>query len=297
MGVQRVLVVGAGMMGADIALLCARAGLTVNCHDIYPAQLEKARQHIRMRSSRDVIKGRRNDDEEQTSLRRLSFSTELAAVAADADFVIEAAVENLDVKRSLFADLDRLTPTHTVLATNSSSFVSSKLADATGRASQVCNVHFFNPALVMQCAEIVAGPQTSSETIDIATALVRQLGRTPIILNKEIPGFIANRLLNAVRDEAIFLHESGVGSVDTIDTACRLALGYPMGPFELMDLTGIDIGYLSKIARYDETQDPRDAPSKSVTELVDRGHLGRKTRRGWYIYDEDGRRISPSAIR
>lgn len=294
MEIQRVLVVGAGAMGTQIALVCARAGLTVSCHDIDQARIETARRVLKERSNRDVVKGRQSQVDEDAAWGRLTFGTDLAGLAAQADFVIEAAVEKLNVKRSLFADLDRLTPPRAILATNSSGFVPSKLAGATGRPDRVCNVHFFNPALVMKCVEIVAGPQTAPETVESAVDLVCRLGKTPVVLDKEIPGFIANRILNAVRDEAIYLYENGVGSVDAIDTACRTALGYPMGPFELMDLTGIDIGYFTKQARYSESGDPRDAPSKSVAQLVERGHLGRKTGRGWYVYDESGRRIAPS---
>lgn len=294
MEVQHVLVVGAGAMGSQIALVCARAGLTVTCHDIDQDRIEGARRDLKERSTRDVAKGRRSQADEDGAWRRITFGTDLAALATQADFVIEAAVEKLDVKRSLFAELDRLAPAHTILATNSSGFVPSKIADATGRPDRVCNVHFFNPALVMKCVEVVAGPRTAPETVAVAVDLVRRLGKTSVVLDKEIPGFIANRILNAVRDEAIFLYENGVGSVDAIDTACRTALGYPMGPFELMDLTGIDIGYFTKQARYSETGDLRDAPSKSVIELVERGHLGRKVGRGWYVYDESGRRIARS---
>ncbi|MGQ4598419.1 3-hydroxyacyl-CoA dehydrogenase NAD-binding domain-containing protein [Nocardia sp. R6R-6] len=294
MDIQRVLVVGAGAMGSQIALVCARAGLAVTCHDIDETRIEAARHDLRERSDRDVAKGRQSRADEDAAWQRLTFGTDLAGLAAEADFVIEAAVEKLDIKRSLFADLDRLTPPHAILATNSSSFVPSKLADATARPGLVCNVHFFNPALVMKCVEVVAGPQTTSETVEAAVELVRRLGKTPVVLDKEIPGFVANRILNAVRDEAVFLYESGVASVEAIDTACRTALGYPMGPFELMDLTGVDIGYFTKQARYAETGDPRDAPSKSVREMVERGDLGRKTGRGWYVYDESGQKIAPA---
>ncbi|MGY4098803.1 3-hydroxyacyl-CoA dehydrogenase family protein [Nocardia sp. R16R-3T] len=296
MDIQRVLVVGAGAMGSQIALVCARAGLTVACYDIDSARVETAHQDLRERSARDVAKGRRDQAEEEAAWERLTFGTDLATLMTDVDFVIEAAVEKLDIKRSLFAELDRLAPAHAILATNSSGFVPSKLADATGRPDRVCNVHFFNPALVMKCVEVVAGPQTAPETVAAAVDLVRRIGKTPVVLSKEIPGFIANRILNAVRDEAIHLYENGIATVDAIDTACRTALGYPMGPFELMDLTGIDIGYFTKMARYSETGDPRDAPSKTVTELVELGQLGRKTGRGWYIYDEQGQKVRPAEL-
>lgn len=295
MDIQRVLVIGAGAMGSQIALLCARAGYDTQCHDVAEASLDRARHELTGRVDRDVAKGRSTRAEADAAWSRLRFGTDLAALADGVDFVIEAAVEDLALKRRIFADLDRLVPAHAVLATNSSSFVPSKLADASGRPDRFCNVHFFNPALVMKCVEIVAGPDTASATVDTARDLVVALGKTPVVLDKEIPGFIANRILNAVRDEAIRLYEGGIASVESIDTACRTALGYPMGPFELMDLTGIDIGYLTKKARFEETGDPADAPSQSVSELVDRGELGKKTGRGWYRYDEQGARLGPAA--
>jgi 3-hydroxybutyryl-CoA dehydrogenase len=148
-------------------------------------------------------------------------------------------------------------------------------------------MHFFNPALVMRCVEVVGSDDTSPETMETVTALARRLGKEPVVLHKEIPGFVANRILGAVRDEAISLLEQGVSSVEDIDTACRTALGHPMGPFELMDLTGIDIGYHAKLARHDVTGDPRDLPSRTVTELVERGDLGRKTGKGFYSYEDE----------
>jgi 3-hydroxybutyryl-CoA dehydrogenase len=292
--IERVLVVGAGAMGSQIALLCSRAGFTVACHDIDQHRIEVAYSELIDRSARDVAKGSRNQNDENAAFHRLTFGTDLARVATQADFVIEAAVEDLDVKRALFARLDRVTPKHAILASNSSSFMPSRIAEATERVELVCNVHSFNPALVMKGVEIVTGPETAPTTTATAVALVRRLGKTPIVLDKEIPGFIANRILGAVRDEAIFLYESGIASVEAIDAACRTALGYPMGPFELMDLTGIDIGYYTKRARFAESGNPRDAPAKSVIELVERGQLGRKTGRGWYAYDGNGRRIAPA---
>jgi 3-hydroxybutyryl-CoA dehydrogenase len=290
-GVRSIVVIGAGAMGSQIGMLCALAGFDATITDIDPAALDRAKAQLRQRMSRDIEQGRRVAGDVDAAFGRLTGTTDLAAAAAGADFVIEAAVEKLDVKRRLFADLDRAAPAHAILATNSSSIVSSRIADATGRPDRVCNVHFFNPALVMQCVEVVRGPGCSDRTVDTAIELVRRLGKVPVLLKREIPGFIANRILNAVRDEAIFLLENGIASVADIDTACRTALGYPMGPFELMDLTGIDIGYLTKKDRYAESGDPKDLPSKAVSALVERGELGRKTGRGWYDYDESGAKV------
>jgi 3-hydroxybutyryl-CoA dehydrogenase len=286
--IRNVVVVGAGAMGSQIGLLCALAGYRVTITDIDKGALDRAESQLRQRMTRDIEKNRRTVDDVEAGFDRLNFSTDLLAAAAAADFVIEAAVEKLNDKRRLFSDLDRMAPPHAILATNSSSIVSSRIADATGRPDRVCNLHFFNPALVMKCVEVVRGPETSDETVTAAVEVAHRLGKVPVVLDREIPGFIANRILGAVRDEAIYLLENGIASVDDIDTACRTALGYPMGPFELMDLTGIDIGYLTKQDRFAESGDPKDQPSKSVSALVERGELGRKTGRGWYDYDEAG---------
>ncbi|MCV2489047.1 3-hydroxyacyl-CoA dehydrogenase family protein [Geodermatophilus sp. YIM 151500] len=288
--VRRILVVGSGTMGSQIAALCALAGYVVTAFDVEQDALDRAAGRLRDLLARDVAKGRRQQSDVDAALGRLAFSAELDPAASTADFVIEAAAEKLDVKRDIFARLDATAPAHAVLATNSSAIVSSQLAGATARPDRVCNMHFFNPALVMRCVEVVGGPQTSPDTIATTVGLARALGKEPVLLAKEIPGFVANRILNAVRDEALFLLEEGVASVEAIDTACRTALGYPMGPFELMDLTGIDIGYHAKLARHAVSGDPRDLPSRTLTRLVERGELGRKTGTGFYRYDEEGRR-------
>ncbi|MBB3036245.1 3-hydroxyacyl-CoA dehydrogenase family protein [Hoyosella altamirensis] len=286
--ISTILVIGAGAMGSQIGMVCALAGYTTAVYDVDASRFGETTRDLRNRLDRRVSNGSVNAPDRDSALARLSFTTDLDTAAASADFVIEAATERLPIKRYLFAAIDKLAPAHTILATNSSGFVPSQLADATTRPDRVCNMHFFNPALVMKCVEVVRGPQTSDDTIATTVALTERLGKTPVVLDKEIPGFIANRILNAVRDEAIFLFENDIASVGAIDTACRTALGYPMGPFELMDLTGIDIGYYTKQARYTESGDLKDAPSGSVTALVERGELGRKSGIGWYAYDADG---------
>jgi 3-hydroxybutyryl-CoA dehydrogenase len=288
--VERVLVVGSGAMGSQIAMVCALAGLQVAVQDVDEAVLAAARAELERRTARNVDKGRLAADDRDAAFARLTFGTDLGP-AVEADVVIEAVVERLDVKRELFAQLDGLAPAHAVLASNSSSFVPSRIADATTRPDRVAVMHFFNPALVMRCVEVVRGPATSDRTVATLVDLATRIGKQPVVLDKEIPGFVANRILNVVRDEAIRLLEGGYAGVEAIDTVCRTALGYPMGPFELMDLTGIDIGYLVKQARFAETGDPADEPSASVAALVERGELGRKTGSGWYRYDEQGNRL------
>ena len=285
---QRILVVGAGAMGSQIAMVCALAGYDTTVTDVADEALDRATSQLHARLDRDVAKGRRTREDVDAAFARLTFSTDVDAAAASADLVIEAALEKLEVKREVFARLDKISPAHTILTTNSSAIMSSQLADATGRADRVANMHFFNPALVMRCVEVVGSSATSDATMEAVTELARSLGKEPVVLHKEIPGFVANRILYALRDEAIFLFEEGVASVEDIDAACRTALGYPMGPFELMDLTGIDIGYYTKMDRFALSGDPKDQPSQSVSALVQRGELGRKTGRGWYDYDQAG---------
>lgn len=292
--VNEILVVGAGAMGSQIGMVCSLAGYGVTVQDIDEGMLEKAQEQLRARMARDVEKGRMEQDEVNAAFDRMNFTNDLEGSASETDFVIEAAVEKLDVKRELFGMLDEAAPEHTILATNSSTIVSSQVADATDRPDRVCNMHFFNPALVMKCVEVVRGPKTSDATVETTVELTRRIGKAPVVLSKEISGFVANRILGALRDEAISLHEKGVASIEDIDTACKTALGHPMGPFELMDLTGIDVGYYVKMARYEESGDPKDKPKKSVVEKFENGEFGRKTGKGWYEYDKQGRKKAPS---
>ncbi|MCM3578462.1 3-hydroxyacyl-CoA dehydrogenase family protein [Micrococcus luteus] len=282
--IRSVVVLGAGTMGSQIAAVSALAGYTTSLVDIQQKQLDQAREQLRQRLDRDVDKGRRDRGAVDEAWSRLALTTDRDRVAASADLVIEAAVEDLSVKRSIFADLDRVCPPHTLLVTNSSNIVSSRVADATGRPGKVCNLHFFNPALVMACVEIVPHEGTDPETVEAASAFVESLGKTPVKLKREVPGFLANRLLNALRREALDLYEGGVADFEDIDLAAKTALGHPMGPFELMDLVGIDVVHLIRLAEYEQTGDPAALPARSIREKYEAGDFGRKTGRGWYEY-------------
>jgi 3-hydroxybutyryl-CoA dehydrogenase len=289
--VNRILVVGAGAMGSQIGMVCALAGYDVTVQDVDEGVLEGAQEQLKNRMARNVEKGRIDQDEVDTAFGRITFSPDLRGAAAEADYVIEAAVEKLDVKREIFADLDDAAPKHAILATNSSTIVSSRVADATKRPDRVCNMHFFNPALVMECVEVVRNPETSDATVETAVELARRIGKSTVLLEKEISGFVANRILGALMDEAVDLYENGVSSFEDIDTACKTALGHPMGPFELMDFTGIDVNYNVRMDRYEETGDENMKPKKSVAEKYEKGELGRKTGKGWYEYDEQGQKV------
>jgi 3-hydroxybutyryl-CoA dehydrogenase len=282
--VGHVTVIGAGTMGSQIAMVSALAGFETALVDITPHFLDQARTQLWDRMDRDVAKGRRTVQNVDAARDRLVFSTDRDAVVSATDVVIEAAVEDLATKRELFASLHTVAPAHTLLVTNSSTIVSSRLADATGRPEKVCNMHFFNPALVMECVEVVPHQQTSSETVETITALAEAFGKTVVRLKKEIPGFVANRMLNAIRQEALALEEQGVAEVEDIDRAARTALRHPMGPFELMDLVGIDVVYLIHMAAYEQTGDPESLPAESVTRLYEQGLLGRKSGQGWYTH-------------
>ncbi|WP_267873177.1 3-hydroxyacyl-CoA dehydrogenase family protein [Nesterenkonia sedimenti] len=283
--INRVSVIGAGTMGAQIAMVAALAGFSTDLIDIKEQQLEQARTSLAKRLDRDVQKGRRSQDEVDATWDRMNLTTDRDAAVKQSDFVIEAAVEDLGIKKSLFSELDELCPPHTILATNSSNIVSSRIAEATNRPEKVCNMHFFNPALVMKCVEVVPNPQTSSETVATTTALAEAMGKDPVQLHKEVPGFVANRLLNALRKEALDLYNKGIVDFQDIDTAAKTALGHPMGPFELMDLVGIDVVYLIRLAEYEQTGDPASLPDPAVKELYEAGRYGRKSGHGWYSYE------------
>ena len=195
--------------------------------------------------------------------------------------------ERLEVKRSVFAELDRHAPPHAVLATNSSYLMSSQIADATGRPERVCNMHFFYPPLVMRLVEVVKGEATSPATLEAAAGLARRMGREPVLLHKELPGFLVNRVLRAIVNEAYYLLENGVASFEDIDTACRLGLNHPLGPFQLSDFSGLDIGYNARQELYERTGRPEDAPPRALAVRVERGDLGRKSGRGFYDYSTD----------
>ena len=283
--IKHVTVIGAGAMGSQIAMVSALAGFTTALVDIADEYVQRAKSQLESRMSRDVEKGRRSQEDVNAAFERLTFTTDRDASAARTDFVIEAAVEDLGIKRELFAELDRVCPPHTILATNSSNIVSSRVADATGRPDKVCNFHFFNPALVMECVEVVPNERTSPDTVQTAVALARAFGKKPVELKQETPGFVANRLLGALRTEALKLYEEGIADFQDIDVAARTALRHPMGPFELMDLVGVDVVYLIRLAEYEQTGNPESLPRTAIKELYEAGRFGRKTGQGWYSYD------------
>jgi 3-hydroxybutyryl-CoA dehydrogenase len=285
MEIKKIAVVGAGNMGHQIAMCAALAGFQVKCIDNNPEILTKAISFADTYLKERVIKGKLSEEVATQARNNIFFTSSITEAAQDADLVIEAIIEKLDIKRKLFADLDKICPAHTILATNSSYIVSSRIADATNRPDKVCNMHFFNPALVMKCVEVVKGLHVSEETAKTVMNAAKKMGKTPVLLHKEIYGFLVNRLLQATRQEALKLLEMGVASVEDIDTAAQNGLGYPMGPFSLLDLTGIDLAYHVGMEKYRESGDPADRPSPTVVEKYVKGEWGKKVGKGFYEYE------------
>ncbi|MFZ5643402.1 MAG: 3-hydroxyacyl-CoA dehydrogenase family protein [Bacillota bacterium] len=282
--VKNICVVGAGNMGHQIALSAALAGYKVTCTDINEEILQKAERFADTYLPERVAKGKLTGDEAKAVRARVSFTGDLTEAAGEADLVIEAAIEKLELKRKIFTDLDKICPPHAILATNSSYIVSSKIADVTSRPAKVCNMHFFNPALVMKLVEVVKGPHVSDDTVEIVMDVCKKMGKIPVMLQKEIYGFLVNRIVSAIKTEALYIYDMGVASPEDIDTAVVHALGHPMGPFRLLDLTGIDLTYYVSTERYQETGDPKYKPSPIIVEKFVKKEWGRKTGKGFYDY-------------
>jgi 3-hydroxybutyryl-CoA dehydrogenase len=282
----KVAVIGAGSMGAQIAQQAALHGIDVSLQDKDQSQLFKARESNRGHLARRVEKGRLAQDDADAAVSRVRLATDVGEAVGDADFVIEAVFEDLDLKRSIFAELDRVTPAGAVLASNSSTMGISKIAGSTAHPERCVSMHFFYPVLVMDLVEVVRGPMTSDETTDKAMAMARAMGRTPVLINKEIDGFIVNRILHAATQEAYRLLDAGVAGFEDIDVAVEKGLNWPMGPFRLGDFSGLDVTYKARLHMFNVTGDERYRPSPQLEAKVKAGKLGRKTGEGWYTYEK-----------
>jgi 3-hydroxybutyryl-CoA dehydrogenase len=281
---MKLAVIGAGSMGAQIAQQAALHDVEVVLQDKDQAQLAKARDSNQGHLARRVEKGRMSQENADAALRRVAVTTDLGQATLEADFVIEAVFEDLEVKRAIFEEVDRLAPPGAILASNSSTIGISKLAGVTRRPDRCLNMHFFYPVLVMDLVEIVRGPLTSDESVQSAVALARAMGRTPVVLHREIDGFIVNRILHAATQEAYRLLDAEVASFEDIDTAVEKGLNWPMGPFRLGDFSGLDVTYNARLHMYRTTGDERYRPSPQLEAKVKAGKLGRKTGEGWYDY-------------
>ncbi len=281
--VKRVLVVGAGTMGSQIALQTAISGrYDVRLVDSVHGQLDRARGQNSRLLDRAVEKGRLTREAADAALNHITGGDDLAAAAGTADLVIEAVIEDFDAKKDVFSTLGQHARQDAILASNSSTIAISRLADFTPHPERCCNMHFFHPVTVMQLCEVVRGPKTSDATIASAMVFVRSIDRTPVLLQKEIWGFIVNRILFAAAEEAMHLLEGGYASAEDIDIAVQKGLNWPMGPFHLLDFSGLDIFYGAMKDRRRQGEGS-EAPELLRT-LVEAGHLGRKTGKGFFEY-------------
>jgi 3-hydroxybutyryl-CoA dehydrogenase len=282
--VTSLAVIGAGSMGAQIAQQAGLHGVDVWLQDKSGDQLQRAVDSNRGHLMRRVEKGKLGEPEAEQALSRVRATTDLGEAVAGADFVIEAVFEDLALKRAVFAELDLAAPPDAVLASNSSTMGISKIADVVSRPERCVNMHFFFPVLVMDLVEVVRGPLTSDETVERAMAMANEMGRTAVLINREIDGFIVNRILHAATQEAYRLFDAGVAGFEDIDTAVEKGLNWPMGPFRLGDFSGLDVTYNARLHMYRTTGDERFRPSPQLEAKVKAGKLGRKTKEGWYSY-------------
>ncbi|AJD90209.1 3-hydroxyacyl-CoA dehydrogenase [Jeotgalibacillus malaysiensis] len=284
--VKNVTIIGSGSMGHQIGMLCALGGYETVIQDINEKALQDAESKLHAIMDRWVSKEKISEDDKMKAFQRLGFSQDIEVAVQNADLVIEAVTEKLDVKREVFKKLEAYAPPHTVFATNSSTIVNSLIADVTERPDKVVNMHFFFPPLVMDLVEVVKSDKTSDETAQLAMEVCREINRTGVLLEKEISGFVANRILGALQKEAVSLYEQGIADFKDIDLICKKALNHPIGPFELMDLSGLDVAQFVMEQRYQETGDPADKPFTCILEKVEKGELGRKSGKGFYDYSK-----------
>jgi 3-hydroxybutyryl-CoA dehydrogenase len=282
MGINKIMIIGAGMMGAGIAEVAAQAGYQVILNDINKEAVERGLATVKKDLEKGVKKEKISAGHKDIILDRIALSTSLED-GKEADFVIEAVYENPELKKEIFGKLDGICGPEVIFASNTSSIPISTLAAAVSRPDRFIGMHFFSPVPVMKLVEVIRGIKTSEETIKVTEEIVARLDKESVRV-KDVPGFLVNRINNALRNEAFACMEEGVASIEDIDKALKLGLRHPMGPFELMDFTGLDLGLNVAKTLYEGYKDAKWRPNMTLEKLVVSGDLGRKSGKGWYDY-------------
>jgi 3-hydroxybutyryl-CoA dehydrogenase len=291
MEVKKVIIVGSGLMGSGIAQVCAQAGIHVFLNDVSQTSLDKAIKNIEWSVGKFIEKGKLAEKMETVIGRITSIKDFDREQVQDVDLAIEAVFEQLELKQRIFEKLDQICSPNTLLASNTSTIPISDLAAVTQRADKVLGLHFFSPVPMMQVVEVIKGISTADETVRIGQKFVKKLAKESITVNRDVAGFAINRINLPSVIEAINLVEQGVVSVEDVDKGLRLGLGRKMGIFETGDMVGLDVTYGGLTAMYNETGDSRWFPPLLLRRKVKAGHLGRKTGKGWYQYDKDGKKV------
>lgn len=284
MTIKKVLVVGAGQMGSGIAQVCAQSGYDVYMQDIKQEAVDRGLSNIERLLARNVEKDRMTEEEKTAVLERITPMTDLEGAAKDVDLVIEAAVENISIKKDIFRNLDELTKESAILATNTSSLPITDIASVTNRPEKVIGMHFMNPVPVMRLVEIIRALQTSDETYEAIATMTKTLNKTAVE-SKDFPGFIANRILMPMINEAIYTVYEGVASIEDVDTVMKLGMNHPMGPLTLADFIGLDTCLYIMEVLYEGFGDSKYRPCPLLRQYVQAGWYGRKSGRGFYIYE------------
>jgi 3-hydroxybutyryl-CoA dehydrogenase len=283
MNIQTIMVVGAGQMGSGIVQVAAESGMEVLFHDVSPAFVQKGLASINKQLNRNVEKGKLTEEGKAEIVGRIK-PVAYVEHADRADLVIEAITENMELKSSLFQELDRICPPHVILATNTSSLPITEIAAVTSRASRVIGMHFMNPVPVMPLVEVIRGLETSQEVFDVIYELTEKMGKTPVEVN-DFPGFVSNRILMPMINEAVYTVYEGVASVESVDKVMKLGMNHPMGPLELADFIGLDTCLSIMEILYEGFKDSKYRPCPLLRKYVKAGRLGRKSGQGFHVYD------------